>query len=59
MMSSDPYCIPCEKYDRWIELDIRDENNHAFSGQKAILTDSTGMEIYRALRRDLIGNQET
>ncbi|MGL5008122.1 MAG: T6SS phospholipase effector Tle1-like catalytic domain-containing protein [Plesiomonas sp.] len=43
MMSSDPYCIPCEKYDRWIELDIRDENNHAFSGQKAILTDSTGM----------------
>ncbi|QZN96912.1 T6SS phospholipase effector Tle1-like catalytic domain-containing protein [Symbiopectobacterium purcellii] len=40
-MAADPHCIPCERYDNWIEIDIRDEHNVAFKGLKAILTDET------------------
>ncbi|OSN03146.1 T6SS phospholipase effector Tle1-like catalytic domain-containing protein [Lonsdalea iberica] len=41
-MAADPYCIPCERYENWIEIDIRDEHNHSFKGLKATLTDETG-----------------
>jgi hypothetical protein len=41
-MAISPYCIPCERYDRWIEIDVRDEQNRAFKGLKATLTDATG-----------------
>lgn len=41
-MAADPHCIPCERYDNWIEIDIRDEHNVAFKGLKATLTDETG-----------------
>jgi hypothetical protein len=42
MMFADPHCIPCERYECWIEIDLRDEHNQSFKGQKAILTDETG-----------------
>ena len=41
-MAISPYCIPCEQYNCWIEIDVRDEHNHSFKGQKATLTDATG-----------------
>lgn len=41
-MAADPHCIPCERYDNWVEVDIRDEQNRSFKGLKAILTDETG-----------------
>lgn len=41
-MAADPYCIPCERYDNWIEIDVRDEHNRSFKGLKATLTDETG-----------------
>ncbi|MDM5061759.1 DUF2235 domain-containing protein [Aeromonas salmonicida] len=41
-MAADPHCIPCERYDGWIEIDVRDEHNRSFKGLKATLTDETG-----------------
>ena len=41
-MAADPHCIPCERYDNWIEVDIRDEHNCSFKGLKVTLTDETG-----------------
>lgn len=41
-MAISPYCLPCERYDRWIEIDVRDERNRSFQGLKATLTDDTG-----------------
>ncbi|WDF95754.1 T6SS phospholipase effector Tle1-like catalytic domain-containing protein [Aeromonas dhakensis] len=41
-MAADPHCIPCERYDNWVEVDIRDEHNRSFKGLKATLTDETG-----------------
>ncbi|ATY92850.1 DUF2235 domain-containing protein [Pectobacterium atrosepticum] len=41
-MAADPYCIPCEHYDNWIEIEVRDEHNRSFKGLKATLTDDTG-----------------
>ncbi|RLM18964.1 hypothetical protein BIY29_17510 [Brenneria alni] len=41
-MAADPYCIPCEHYDNWIEIDVRDEHNRPFKGLNATLTDDTG-----------------
>lgn len=41
-MAADPYCIPCERYECWIEIDVRDEHNRPFTGQKVTLTDETG-----------------
>lgn len=41
-MAADPHCIPCERYDNWIEIDVRDEHNCSFKGLKATLTDETG-----------------
>ncbi len=41
-MAISPHCIPCEKYNCWIEIDVRDEQNRSFKGQKATLTDATG-----------------
>ncbi|WP_429059141.1 phospholipase effector Tle1 domain-containing protein [Aeromonas jandaei] len=37
-----PHCIPCEKNNCWIEIDVRDEHNQSFQGLKATLTDATG-----------------
>ena len=33
-MAISPYCIPCEKNNCWIEIDVRDEQNRSFKGQK-------------------------
>ncbi|WP_429128092.1 T6SS phospholipase effector Tle1-like catalytic domain-containing protein [Aeromonas media] len=41
-MAADPYCIPCERYENWIEIDVRDEHNCSFKGLKVTLTDETG-----------------
>ncbi|WP_235434504.1 hypothetical protein [Pectobacterium atrosepticum] len=41
-MAADPHCIPCERYDTWIEIEVRDEHNRSFKGLKATLTDDTG-----------------
>ncbi|WP_113632359.1 DUF2235 domain-containing protein [Pectobacterium peruviense] len=41
-MAADPHCIPCERYDTWIEIEVRDEHNRPFKGLKATLTDDTG-----------------
>ena len=41
-MAISPYCIPCEQHNCWIEIDVRDEQNRSFKGQKATLTDETG-----------------
>lgn len=41
-MAADPHCIPCERYENWIEIDVRDEHNQSFKGLKATLTDETG-----------------
>ncbi|WP_310597180.1 phospholipase effector Tle1 domain-containing protein [Aeromonas aquatica] len=41
-MFSDPHCIPCERYNCWIEVDVRDEHNRSFKGLKATLTDEAG-----------------
>ncbi|MFM4921219.1 phospholipase effector Tle1 domain-containing protein [Aeromonas dhakensis] len=41
-MAISAYCIPCEKNNCWIEIDVRDEQNCSFKGQKATLTDATG-----------------
>ncbi|WP_319003223.1 phospholipase effector Tle1 domain-containing protein [Aeromonas media] len=41
-MAADPHCIPCERYDNWIEVDIRDEHNCSFKGLKVTVTDETG-----------------
>ena len=39
---SNPHCIACEQLDDWIEIDIRDECNQAFSGITAFVTDMVG-----------------
>lgn len=39
---SNPHCIACEQLDDWIEIDIRDERNQAFSGITAFVTDMVG-----------------
>lgn len=44
-MAADPHCIPCERYDNWIEIDLRDEHNRSFKGLKATLADETGKSI--------------
>ena len=36
------HCIPCERKEDWLEIDIRDENNQYFSGITATVTDSVG-----------------
>ena len=36
-MAISPYCIPCEKNNCWIEIDVRDEQNRSFKGQKATI----------------------
>jgi len=41
-MAISAHCIPCEKANGWIEIDVRDEQNRSFKGQKATLTDATG-----------------
>lgn len=41
-MSVSAHCLLCEKYDRWIEIDVRDEQNQSFKGLKATLKDETG-----------------
>ena len=41
-MATNPFCIPCEKCDHWIEIDIRDENNQSFKQVKGTLTDAIG-----------------
>ena len=41
-MAADPHSLPCERYDNWIEEDIRDEHNCSFKGLKVTLTDETG-----------------
>ncbi|WP_421207788.1 T6SS phospholipase effector Tle1-like catalytic domain-containing protein [Aeromonas enteropelogenes] len=41
-MAISAHCIPCEKNNCWIEIDVRDEQNRSFEGQKATLTDATG-----------------
>ncbi|MEQ9911649.1 T6SS phospholipase effector Tle1-like catalytic domain-containing protein [Pectobacterium polaris] len=41
-MAADPYCIPCEHYNNWVEIDVRDEHNRSFKGLKATLADDTG-----------------
>ncbi|HDX8592879.1 DUF2235 domain-containing protein [Aeromonas veronii] len=41
-MAISAHCIPCEKNNCWIEIDVRDEQNCSFKGQKATLTDATG-----------------
>ncbi|UZE59198.1 DUF2235 domain-containing protein [Aeromonas veronii] len=41
-MAISAHCIPCEKNNCWIEIDVRDELNRSFKGQKATLTDATG-----------------
>lgn len=41
-MAADPHCILCERYENWIEIDVRDEHNQPFKGLNAILTDETG-----------------
>ncbi|MEL4887155.1 DUF2235 domain-containing protein [Pectobacterium betavasculorum] len=41
-MAADPHCIPCERYDNWIEIEVRDEHNRSFKGLQATLTDETG-----------------
>ncbi|VXA80179.1 MULTISPECIES: T6SS phospholipase effector Tle1-like catalytic domain-containing protein [Aeromonas] len=41
-MAISPYCIPCEQSNCWIEIDVRDEQNRSFKGQKATLTDAAG-----------------
>ncbi|HGY0991323.1 TPA: DUF2235 domain-containing protein [Aeromonas salmonicida subsp. pectinolytica] len=41
-MSVSAHCLRCEKYDRWIEIDVRDEQNQSFKGLKATLKDETG-----------------
>lgn len=41
-MAISAHCIPCEKNNCWIEIDVRDEQNRSFKGQKATLTDATG-----------------
>lgn len=41
-MAISAHCIPCEKSNCWIEIDVRDEQNRSFKGQKATLTDATG-----------------
>lgn len=41
-MAISAHCIPCEKNNCWIEIDVRDEHNQSFQGLKATLTDATG-----------------
>jgi len=41
-MSVSAHCLLCEKYERWIEIDVRDEQNQSFKGLKATLKDETG-----------------
>lgn len=41
-MAVSAHCLLCEKYDRWIEIDVRDEQNQSFKGLKATLKDETG-----------------
>ncbi|MFM5569008.1 DUF2235 domain-containing protein [Aeromonas veronii] len=41
-MAISAHCIPCEKNNCWIEIDVRDEQNRSFKGQKATLTDASG-----------------
>lgn len=36
------HCIPCERKEDWLEIDIRDENNQQFFGITATVTDSVG-----------------
>ena len=37
-----PYCVPCERYDHWIEIIIRDEHNQPFPNIKGVLIDGSG-----------------
>lgn len=37
-----PYCLPCERYDHWIEIIIRDEHNQPFPNIKGVLFDGSG-----------------
>ncbi|MDF2415712.1 DUF2235 domain-containing protein [Aeromonas sp. 1HA1] len=41
-MAISAHCIPCEQSNCWIEIDVRDEQNRSFKGQKATLTDAAG-----------------
>lgn len=41
-MAISAHCIPCEQSNCWIEIDVRDEQNRSFKGQKATLTDAVG-----------------
>ncbi|WP_323066068.1 DUF2235 domain-containing protein [Aeromonas jandaei] len=51
-MAISPYCIPCEKNNCWIEIDVRDEQNRSFKGQKATLTDAAGKTQTVTLKDD-------
>ena len=55
---SNQHCIACEQLDHWIEIDIRDENNHPFQGIKAFITDSGGnsQEVTLTGRPQLLNN---
>ncbi|WP_185976891.1 T6SS phospholipase effector Tle1-like catalytic domain-containing protein [Shewanella psychropiezotolerans] len=55
---SNQHCIACEQSDHWIEIDIRDENNHPFQGIKAFITDSGGnsQEVTLTGRPQLLNN---
>ncbi|WP_208604778.1 T6SS phospholipase effector Tle1-like catalytic domain-containing protein [Vibrio injensis] len=44
-IGANPHCISCERYENWIELDLRDEHNRSFAGQTALVTDATGKEV--------------
>lgn len=41
-MTTSSYSLPFERYDRWIEIDVRDEKNRSFQGLIATLTDIKG-----------------
>ncbi|WP_045405415.1 phospholipase effector Tle1 domain-containing protein [Vibrio jasicida] len=42
VITSSPYCAPCERYEHWIELIIRDEHNQPFPNIRGTLTDGSG-----------------
>lgn len=44
-IGANPHCTSCERYEHWIELDLRDEHNRSFAGQTALVTDATGKEV--------------
>lgn len=41
-MAISAHCIPCEQSNCWIEIDVRDEQNRSFKGQKVTLADAAG-----------------